>query len=507
MNAAELQAERPFSLPTRRSGYVLATLGALLVSFITGLNWQAGLTIALICGYMVLVSIRLEWGIYAIVAFAALCIDGWTLSRSSFDVVFRLAIGHAYIMELAVYGLLFVYLVKRAFDPRSETAAKLFLKTPLNRPLLVFGALMPLCAVYGLIRGNPQQIALGYYEWRALFAAIVFFFLASTLFNTKQNASRLFWWFLSLTCLIGVYSLCVYLLGSQGPFPFIFGSGPVGEGPENYTFVMALLGAIAWLMFSRTSDRGKRSLVLAGTLILALNVLVSQKRDPQLGLLVGLAVLVWRAPLRQKLKCGFAIVSLLVVALLVTTLLGIRGGQGGLEKSASRYTEVVDFFQNPKQLVTMEGETSLFHVLDIVDAFNSARQRPILGYGFGGEFQRKYTAVAFVGGSAIAPGIVHNQYLDLWIKMGILGLAAFLWIIVRFLKVARSSIPLIPLSECDSIALGLYAAVWADLAIEFWGSNWRGGTKMPFVILLVFVLVMGLTGQIRNAPIARETES
>lgn len=497
MKGPEANSHEPVSWPKMRFVYGVGITLIICVSIITGVDWQAGLTLAIITSYMVIVTIRQEWGIYAIIAFAVLCIDGWAPNRSPDDVVFRLAIGHIYIMELAVYGLLAAYLVGRAFDKRSAGKDRLFVPTPLDLPLKVFAGLLPVFAVYGLALGNPAQEALGYYEWRALFMAIVFYFLITTIIGTREKALKLLWWFLVMDTFIGLYSLALYFLGSDGPLPLVLGTGPVAEGPENCMFVFAALVAISWLFFYGEKNTGKRKIIWLAAIVPFVNVLVSEKRDPQLGLLVGLVVLTWRVPFRKKVKWGMVTAAAALAVLLMASAVGLGNKSTGLEKSASRYTEVTELVQNPSSLLNLQGDLA-FHILDLVDSFNSIRLRPILGYGFGGEFVRQYTALASVGGSVIEPGIVHDQYLDFGVKMGIVGVSAFLWLLVRFLRYSSTTLSQIPSSEYKAVAMGLYSAVWADLAIEFWGASWRGGTKMPIIFLLIFALVVCLLREEAN---------
>lgn len=492
MKSLDVRMTEPLPLPVVRIGYGVGVLLVVLVSIITGISWQAGLTLTLVFAYTVLISIRLEWGIYAIVAFAVLCIDGWTPNRSPDDVVFRLAVGHVYIMEFAVYGLLAAYLVKYGFSKSPANERQIFTPTPLDLPLKLFAGSLPAFALYGLALRNPAQDALGYYEWRELFMAIVLYFLITTIFDAREKALRLLWWFLALSTVIGLYCLALYILGSDGPLPFVLGAGPVGEGPENHMFVLAALGAISWLFFSREKDTGKRTLIWLAAIVPVLNIILSQKRDPQLGLIVGLAMIAWRIPFRKKLKWVATIVGMALIVLLFASAIGVGEKSIGVGKSASRYMEITQFLQNPNHVADMSGETLLFHIFDLVDSFNSIRLRPILGYGFGGQFARRYTALASIGGENIQPGIVHDQYLHFWLKMGLVGLVAFLWIYVAFFKLCRASIPRIPVTEFQSVSLGLCAAMWGDLAMEVWGPAWVGNTKMPILLLLCLALVVCL---------------
>lgn len=491
MRIAEAENRRPVSLPKGGLVYCAVLVMTALVAIITGLSWQSGLTLTIVSAYLVLISFRLEWGIYVIVTFAVLCIDGWAPNRSPDEVVFRLGVGHVYIMEFAIYGLLATFVIRRMFETEAAPSRHLFAWTPLNKPLAIFGALMPVFGVYGLIRGNPVKDAFGYDEWRSLFAAIVLYFLITSILDKKEKVFRVAWWFLGLTTFIGFYSLILYFFKSDGPLPFVLGTGPVGEAPQNEMFVFAALVAISWLLFCREREPWRRNLLLMAAIILILNVLLSQKRDPQLGIVVGLSVLFWRLPLRKKVRLAGGALGVATVVLLFVGALGIRAN-GGLGKSTSRYAEIVEYARNPAEVVAAGNETFLFHIFDLVDSFNSIRLRPVLGYGFGGQFVRRYTALAEVGGSAIQPGIVHDQYLDFWLKMGLFGLAAFLWVLISFFRIARSSLPSPPITEYQVIAFGLYAAMLGDMVIEIWGPGWVGNTKLPVIFLMTFALTICL---------------
>ncbi len=472
-----------------KAPYLVIGFLVLIAVGLAGLDWRTGLTFALVCMYFGFLTVHLELGIYIIVAAAVIFVDGWAPNRDPEDVVFRLSFGRVYIMEIAVFGLLLIYALKRSLGWSSVSQRALFSRTPLDMPLMVFAALLPVFAIYGLVLGNAVQEALGYMEWRSLFMAIVFYFLVTTIITTRKKALQLFWWFLAMDTVIGLYSLALYALRSDGPVPLVLGTGPVGEGPMNYTFMFAALGAISWLLYCKEYDPWKRILLLLAAAVPVVNILMSEKRTPQIGLVVGLVVLTWKIPFWKRLKWGAAGAGVALVILLSVSVLGMRPQRTGFEGSASRYTEVLDLVEN-SNISTTPDDTLGFHIFDLVDSFNSIRLRPILGYGFGGQFQRELTSL--VGGADIQPGIVHDQYLHFCVKMGLVGLVAFLWVLFRFLSFSYKAISRTPVLEHEAISLGLFSAICGDMALEVWGPCWVGNTKMPIVFLLSFALVVCL---------------
>ena len=494
MSVLEAQRPQPFVLPFPKLAYGIGILLTIFIALITGVNWQAGLTLTLAFGYMVLVSIRLEWGVYIIVAFAVLCIDGWAPNRSPEEVVFRLAVGHMYIMEFAVYGLLAAYFMRRAFGKAGGNGDKIFAASPVEKPLKAFTFLLPVFAAYGWFRGYPAQEAFGYYEWRSLFLAIVFFFLICTIFDSSAKALRLFEWFIVWCTLAAFYSVMIFIFGAPPGTADFLGVGPVGEGPQNYMFMFAAVSAIAVLIYCDRLTIPKYRLFLVAAILCTLNILISQKRDPQLGLIVGLIVITWKIPIRKKIRWAVLASTAGLAAALIIAAVGIRVGGGDISQSAARYGEVVDFVQNPRTLLKPEGSLA-FHILDCFDAWNTIKQHPVLGSGFGSEYHREYTLLSGVGGegAGLETGMVHNQYLTIWWKMGIAGLGVCFWLIFEICRYGRRKLFKTNLIFTDAVALGLFAAFCGDLAVEMWGSSWTTDTKFPIILFLSLALMMQLT--------------
>jgi hypothetical protein len=423
--------------------------------------------------------------IYLIVAIVVVFIDGWAPTRSPEEVVFRLGIGRIYLMEWLVYGLLAIYIFDWVMNGGLSRQRNLFRETPLDKPLLYFGLMMPVFGLYGLLRGNPFQVAFGYWEWRSLFAAIVFYFLFTSILDTSSKARRLFEWFLVLCAAKATYYLVFYVLGLPYPFEKIIGAGPFDEGPETVMFVFAALAAISLWLFRGEKNTRLQGLAPWAALVLVANLAISAKRTMQVGLVLGLVVLGLRLPWRRLVRSASLAA---VAAVLFTMLLGIANGGSaatGVSASASRYGEVLDFIQDPTRL-SASGETVAFHVLDMLDVWGEISQHPVLGSGFGSHYDRELTLLPSVGGEGLGyeAGMVHSQYLYLWWKMGALGLIGFLYLLFSVLRFLKKATPSIPSSEVEAISLGLYGFLWADAFMEILGPQWFTSTKVSVVMLM-----------------------
>ncbi|HET9995213.1 MAG TPA: O-antigen ligase family protein [Candidatus Acidoferrum sp.] len=444
--------------------------------------------------------------LYVIVAITVAFIDGWAPTRSGEDVVFRLGIGRIYLMEWLIYGLLAAYVLDWVIGESTKNRSTLFERTALDKPLQRFGLLLPAFAVYGLLHGNPLQEAVGYFEWRSLFLAIVFYSLLASILNTPEKAKRLFHWFLGLCALKGGYYLFFYLSGIPYPLEQVIGAGPVDEGAENAMFIFAGLPAISLWLFRGHKRTPLQEFAPWAALLLAANLMISAKRTIQGGLIVGLAFLFLRMPWRRVLR--HAAVAAAVISVLVLVLSAASGkADTGVSASVSRFDEIGNFIETGDLFAGGgEGETLAFHLLDYVDAWNEITQRPILGSGFGSQYERWYTTLPAVGGqlSGYNTGMVHSQYLYFWWKMGLPGLLAFGALVLGYFRFVKSRSFALPLTETQAVALGLYAAVWAELSMDFWGAQWIGNTKNPLVIFLGMALTVCLLREKASLPNTHE---
>jgi len=206
----------------------------------------------------------------------------------------------------------------------------------------------------------------------------------------------------------------------------------------------------------RTNRGGSWFLVLGSLLCLG-GILVSFSRGAWLGALAALAVLALPA-LRARLgsRAAPALVGLgVVLAALAGFVLTVRGDVAG-------------------------GSTPV-RLLLWREAIGYIRLHP-LGIGLD-QFVQYHNPNS--GRSLIDPSLIgtseqyaahpHNLLLDIWLRLGPLGLAVFGWLLVRFFSVSRAQLR-------DPVALGALAAITAalvhglvdnfyfvpDLALTFW---------------------------------------
>jgi O-antigen ligase len=386
--------------------------------------------------------------------------------------------------------LLFAYLVRRRNSGKENSSEGVFVSTPLGLPLGALLVALPVFALYGLLLGHPLQYAVGYYEWRCIFIAILFYFLVTSIFQEYRDLRKLWRWFFLIASAKALYSLVLVITNISPPLPLVFGQGPVDEGPEIIMYLFAALQAGAILAFHAEKNREWRAILLAGALIMVADVALSQKRTPQLGFLIGLAVLGWYLPRREKTRwvLGAALLALLIAS---SGVLASRGStDSGIAASFSRYNEVMEFVHAPG-VSTSGGGTFPFHVFDLIDGWEKIKEAPLLGQGFGGQSERNLSLALLHEGRDFTTGFIHNQYLTFWLKMGVTGPILMVWLLGGFLLHCSRKMKRISKTFASATVIGIYAAICADIAMEFWGASWIGNTKTPIVVFLSMALAIG----------------
>jgi len=170
--------------------------------------------------------------------------------------------------------------------------------------------------------------------------------------------------------------------------------------------------------------------------LLLIHQIFSFTRGYWLGILAGIAVatvLCWvserpaaRASMvRRAGALTGALAAALAVLLVSSTLLG---GSSLMQAAGRRFGSSFSLE------ASSETASNVMRLLEYSQALDSARQAPLTGKGFGFAF---VIVDPFLGGRTVDM-LVHNYYLYITLKMGLIGLAAFFFLFWRFF---RATIP------------------------------------------------------------------
>lgn len=354
--------------------------------------------------------------------------------------------------ELA-FGLYYIPFLAWWFTSRLVIYNEPIIKQKGDLAILVFLALLPVFVVHGLVAGGKASVAV---SELASFGLLAFYFPLREFCEREPKGRR---WLVAFLVAIGI----VATLRNFVTLASVFAASPdlrgiaFGRATQAEVLIFSSsVAAAAGMLFVRK----KAHIVLAtgGFLMCSLGVLVTQYRSYYLGLIVALGVLflVSNRPMRIRLTAivvGSGTVAIVVaIAALGDLALLILGGL--FERAASIGTAS----EQDISFINRFNEYAV--VLQLI------LQSPIIGHGLGSEFGFYDAIFNFTW---VKP-YVHNGYLHIIYKMGIVGFSIMGYVVlialVRGWKAARMSLdPDVRLGAAFAVAMivGLGVAATATV--------------------------------------------
>jgi O-antigen ligase len=249
---------------------------------------------------------------------------------------------------------------------------------------------------------------------------------------------------------------------------------------DGFVATLVAIGGLGWLL----GGSGRRLVArFSGAFLFVVGVSVvvlSFRRDGMLALAasaVALLALVWR-PRRKVVAVG--------AALIVAALLAI--GIGYVSFSHSLLAERVKSM-NPLDQRAAASATNAFHIEDIREAILDIAERPWTGWGFHTVVRQQTDYFILLGPQANLVTVIHDMYLDVWLRLGVVGFVALCGSILvgwRNGMLARSRTP----SVIPSVLMALLAGyAVAALAMPIDNSN-----RMPYLLLVAVAALTVLRG-------------
>jgi hypothetical protein len=273
----------------------------------------------------------------------------------------------------------------------------LFLKTPLNKPIFYYIAAMVLSTAFGIMFGRVQVKTGFFFVLKYIEYFIVYFMAVNNIRDRKQVR----YWVMAIlfTCavvsIIGIYQIPA---GERITAPF---EGEIGEPNTLAGYLLLILSIVAGLILTAESRRNKVLLGVSALLII-IPFLATQSR----GSYLAIAPMCFALLIFSEKRAGIAILMAILIILgpfLIPSVV----------KNRIAYT-----FTQPKELgqIQVGGTTIDTSTSDRLRSWKNVLTRdwikyPILGYGVSGY------------------PFLDAQYPRLLAETGILGVAAFFWLI------------------------------------------------------------------------------
>lgn len=337
-----------------------------------------------------------------------------------------------------------VLLLVVAFSWFAKTAVNkelgLTLKTPLNRPIMLYVAVHALATLIGYATGTVGGMSGFFYVLKYVEYFVVYYMVVNNLTDRPQAWRLVIAAFLTavIVSLIGAAQIPS---GQRVSAPF---EGEAGE-PNTFggylLFMMAVAGGIAL----ETTRIRTRAVCLGLVALMGLPFVYTLSRASFLGVPFALAGL-WLLSTRRRLMGG----------ILLLVIVGSPVALVALPKPVVdriRYTFEPEVGQPTVRLgrVAFDPSTSA-RFISAQQALEGWAKRPILGYGVTGF------------------GFMDAQYFRTLVETGVIGLAAFLWLVWSALRSGVASFRALADPEERGLALGFVAGL-TGLMVHAVGAN------------------------------------
>jgi len=324
-----------------------------------------------------------------------------------------------------------ILLLVVAFSWLAKTAVNkelgLTLKTPLNRPILLYVAATAGATLIGYITGTVAGLGGAFYVLKYVEYFVVYYMVVNNLIDRRQ-AWRLVTAAFLTAVIVSLIGLTQIPSGQRVSAPF---EGKEGE-PNTFGGYLLLLMAVAGGIALETARIRTRAIYLGLVGLMSIPFVFTLSRTSYVGAIPAVAVLAVLSS-RRRVMLGALIVALVaspvVLALFPDTVL-----------KRVRYTFEPERGQPTVRLgaVGLDPSTSA-RLISVKQAFEGFTRRPVFGYGV--------TGFAFMD----------QQFARTLVETGVVGFVAFLALMWAVLKAGVVSYRGLQTPEERGLALGFVA--------------------------------------------------
>lgn len=391
-----------------------------------------------------------------------------------YNVYIGLGVGRFQVTDLLLIMLLLVIIVRVFIDKTIH-----FVTTPLDIPLLLFsGAIVIGMATAVLNHGIQFKDTT--YEARILMGYLIFF-AVTNLIRTKPQLVRLVQGIFLIGILVASMMLLQSILGRS--FSLMDPTTLRGEelirfyNPGYFVVFITVIALICGMALD--TDRQYRVIRPAVILVLSLGLVLGLGRNGFVSGAISIGVLMI---MLRKPELSRFVVNLLVfggVAIVVVALLTITESEAGLTRYLGVLLERMSHLFSEK--ILSPEENLMPRLIEIQYAWVQITQSPIWGIGL-----NTFYRPAFYAQDPLR-NFIHNAYMGLWLKTGLLGLISFLWFSI--LGVVRG------LLHWRDTQGGFLRAVILGFTLAYLGmmfSNLVAPSFVHYSILSIYGVILGI---------------
>ncbi len=366
----------------------------------------------------------------------------------------NLFVGHFQVSDLALISLLAVAGVRLLAERRFRLRPTLLYLPLVLFCLAIVGGMVTAVVVHGIPFSHTT------YEARILLYYSLFFATVN-LIRTRQQAFRLVYGILSIGILIALLIIGQIILGFSIPIilPAYFKTDLLMRAyhPGFITIYMTMIILICSLAFNIRPLR--KVVIWVVVLILALANTISLGRNIVVSSLLAMTILLFLLSTTQRR------VWIRNMSILFILAIGSFGILHFLTPSATVLAYPGALIQRLTHFFTVSplspDETMLWRVEEAGYAWEHISHNPIFGIGFSVNYRPAFSQTDTL------QRFIHNGYLWVWLKTGLIGLIPFIWFLVTFLVRGFQNWAMVEDDLLRAAALGFTLVIFAIMVSDF----------------------------------------
>jgi O-antigen ligase len=327
------------------------------------------------------------------------------------------------------------------------------------------------CAGIGIARGAPYKMSL--LELRPLLQYLLFLPIVTEL--DLGSVRRLAHVLLGVGVVVCVQALLLYAEGAGEEGTYTGGATRI----MSVSFMLLLVSSMLCLALAAGGRRHRLWYAAAAALSLAA-LGVTFQRAAFLGLLVAFSIMF--VLLDSVARYRLAFVGLAAAVALVVTATALA------DTSHSKPSIITALGQRIASIGEYDEDVSAQHRLEESKAaIKMIQQHPVVGNGLGTPvvfYSPMYDPERQRVGYLSTQAHIHNGYVWLWCKMGVVGVIAFLGIVTTVTAPATRAVRRVP-DDVRVVLIGFLAILSAFVVVSFFGPMFTIDATGPIAVFVV----------------------
>lgn len=279
----------------------------------------------------------------------------------------------------------------------------LFVKTPLNRPILIYSLLCIIATLIGMYAGRVNIYSGFFFTLKYIQYFFIYFMVLNNVREIRQ-VKRFAIAMLLAGFIISLYALYQIPQGGRVTAPF---EGVHGGEPNTLGGYLVLILSITLGLLASLKRRHERLLLAGLAILIVFPLIFTLSRSSWLALIPMSFVFITMSERRMLFLLVFLILALSIPFVVPATV---------KERAITTFKEAEGFERTARIGRIAFDPSASERILGFRDAIKAWKRKPVLGYGVTGK------------------GFIDGQYFRVLVEVGFLGVVAFLWLIYTVLK-------------------------------------------------------------------------